>query len=166
MSYIYIAMKQMINIKRNCWVLPSNLIFFVTLLFLLSACDKRDNPVPTARFTVTINLSLPDYNKEYFILNYDPYNHRTIGISGILIVRGATNDGTQGYNAFERFCPHDQKISCKVNFDDDFTTATCPCCESQFFIGSFDGDIIKGPTDYPLKTYKTRLEGRRLTIYN
>lgn len=159
-------MKQSFDIKTSCALAPLSLICFLILLCLSSSCDKRNNPVPVARFSITINLDRPDYIKESFTLNYDPYTHRTVGVAGVLVVRGVTSDGTEGYNAFERYCPHDQKTSCKVKFDDVFIYATCPCCESQFFIGSFDGDIIKGPTDYPLKTYKTRLEGRRLTIYN
>lgn len=160
------TINQLIDMKKCGWGTLFNLIYISTLLTLLSSCDKRDNPIPTVRFSVTIDLSLPDYNKDAFELDYDYITRRIVGISGVLIVRGVTSGGTEGYNAFERYCPHDQKTSCKVSFDDDFTTATCPCCESQFLIATPDGDVLEGPAVYPLKTYKTRLEGRRLIIYN
>lgn len=156
-------MKQPFDIKTNCALTPLSLIYFLILLSLSSSCDKRNNPVPVARFSITIDLNLPDYNKDAFILNYDPYTRRVVGVSGVLIKRDLTGDG---FNAFERYCPHDQKTSCKVKFDEDLSTATCPCCESQFLIASPDADVLDGPSVYPLKTYKTRLEGRRLTIYN
>lgn len=154
-------MKQMINIKKKSVLPLFDLVYILILLPLLFSCDKRDNPVPVARFSVTIDLSLPPYNRDAFVVNY--YNGRIVGIAGVLVLRKLTGDG---YNVFERYCPHDQKISCKAEFDEDFATATCTCCESQFLIANPDGDVVEGPSVYPLKTYKSKLDGNRLTIYN
>lgn len=153
----------MVKIKMKCWVILFKLILILLLPNLFSSCEKHKNPVPVARFSVTIDLDHPDYIKESFVLNYDPYTRRVVGVSGVIVVRKVTGDG---YNVFERYCPYDQKTSCKVNLDKDFPSATCPCCESRFFIGTSEGDVLDGPSVYPLKTYKTRLDGHRLTIYN
>ncbi len=128
---------------------------------LFNSCETERHPVPNYRFSVTIDLNLPDYNSEFFTLNRDRYG-RKAGISGVLIIR----KGFDEYYAFERYCPHDKSENCKVSFDDDGFTATCSCCQSHFLVAISDGDVIEGPAKYPLKTYRTRLDKNLLTIYN
>ncbi len=140
------------------------IFFFVLLLMLTISCDKNENPIPVVRFNVTIDLNLPDYNKDNFTLTR--VGTQKVGVSGVLIKRGIGSDGSVQFFAFERYCPHDQSLTCSVAFDDDFATATCSCCESQFLVATQDGDIINGPSKYPLKTYQTRLVNNLLTIYN
>lgn len=146
------------NIRKSIFII-------ILFAFFATSCDKRENPIPIARFNVTIDLNLPDYNKNNFTLIRD-FSGRKIGVSGVLISRGTGSDGSVQYFAFERYCPHDQSISCNVDFDDDFTTATCSCCKSQFLVATQDGDILSGPSKFPLKTYHTRLNNNLLTIYN
>lgn len=154
----------MINFKKNRFQTIIRVIYISAFVLFLSSCDKDENPIPTARFSVTIDLNLPDYNKDAFTL-YQVHGRR-VGVSGVLVVRGIMSDGTSGYNVFERYCPYDKKSDCTVKFSNDFATASCSCCQSQFFIASTDGDVLEGPSRYPLKTYKTSLSGNRLTIYN
>lgn len=134
-----------------------------TLLFVFG-CKEDDHPVPNQRFTAYINLMLPDYiNKDAFVAIYDSYGSR-IGIGGVIVYR--VGDGR--YYVFERYCPHDEKLTCLVDLEEGNTSAQCPCCESRFFIISETGDRIEGPSDYSLKPYRNRVEpnGTILVIYN
>ncbi len=82
--------------------------------------------------------------------------------NGIIIYRSSPEE----FNAFDRTCPHDWEInnrSIKVNVD--FTEAICPQCSTHYALSSF-GTPTSGPGRYQLKNYKTRFEGRYLTVWN
>ena len=104
---------------------------------------------------------LPDYNKDVFSVRNDRYGNR-VGVSGVIVYRMAFDE----YHVFERYCPHDQKLTCAVDIAPGNTTAVCPCCESEFLIATQDGDVVSGPSVYSLKTYRTRMDGNYLVIYN
>jgi hypothetical protein len=82
--------------------------------------------------------------------------------NGIIIYRSLPEE----FNAFDRTCPHDWEInnrSIKVNID--FIDAICPDCSTHYALSSF-GTPTSGPGRYPLKNYKTRFDGRFLTVWN
>lgn len=132
----------------------------VTLIFAFG-CKKEEHPVPNYRFTAYIDLGLPDYNRDVFTVSYDRYGNR-VGVAGVIVYRVAFD----AYYVFERYCPHDQKLTCAVKVEEGNTTAKCPCCESEFLIAAQDGDVLEGPSVYSLKTYRTRMDGNYLVIYN
>jgi nitrite reductase/ring-hydroxylating ferredoxin subunit len=136
------------------------IILLVTLIFALG-CKKDEHPVPNNRFTAYIDLRLPEYNTNVFTVGYDRFGSR-VGVAGVIVYRVALDE----YYVFERYCPHDQELKCAVDIADGNTTAICPCCESEFLIAAQDGDVIDGPSDYSLKTYRTRMDGSFLVIYN
>lgn len=134
--------------------------FLLTFLFLFG-CSKEDNPVPNVSFTAYIDILLPDYSGTVFTINRDRYGN-LIGISGIIVYRLSDVE----FYAFERYCPHDQKLTCKVSVGDDNSIAQCNCCQSEFLILSPTGDVVSGPAQIGLKRYKTRIEGSYLVVYN
>jgi len=74
--------------------------------------------------------------------------------------------GSDGYYAYDRTCPHDyvtNSLSIKVNID--FIEAICPDCSTHYALAAF-GTPSSGPGRYPLKNYKTRFDGRFLTVWN
>ena len=136
----------------------------LTILFfflLLPSCSKDDDPVPNVSFTAYIDIFLPDYSKTVFTVNRDRYGNQ-IGVSGVIVYRLSNSE----FYAFERYCPHDQKLSCRVALDDDNSMAICPCCKSEFLVLSSTGDVVSGPSRYSLKYYRTRIDGTYLVISN
>jgi nitrite reductase/ring-hydroxylating ferredoxin subunit len=82
--------------------------------------------------------------------------------NGIIIYRSLPDE----FNAYDRTCPHDyviNNLSKKVNID--FIEAICPECSTHYALSSF-GTPISGPGNYPLKNYKTRFDGRYITVWN
>jgi len=135
--------------------------YLIIALILFLGCKSDEHPVPNYRFTAYIDLMLPNYNKDVFIVDYDRYGNR-VGVGGVIVYRELSGE----YFAFERYCPYDEKISCRVEIAEGNTTAVCPCCGSEFLIISQDGDVLEGPSVYSLKTYHTRIENGELVIYN
>jgi nitrite reductase/ring-hydroxylating ferredoxin subunit len=128
---------------------------------LLSGCSKDDYPVPNVSFTAYIDIHLPDYSGTAFTVNRDRYGNQ-IGVAGIIVYRLSDIE----YYAFERYCPHDQKINCKAVLADDKSTAVCTCCESEFLILSPTADVVSGPSKLGLKNYRTRIDGPYLVVSN
>ena len=141
--------------------MKKNSVLILVTLILTFGCKKDEHPVPNYRFTAYIDLMLPDFNKDVFTVSYDRDGSR-VGVSGVIVYRMAFDD----YYVFERYCPHDQKLTCAVEIAKGNTTAICPCCESEFLIVAPDGDVVAGPSVYALKTYRTRMDGNYLVIYN
>jgi nitrite reductase/ring-hydroxylating ferredoxin subunit len=82
--------------------------------------------------------------------------------NGIIVYRSLLDE----FNAYDRTCPHDyvtDKLSIKVNVD--FTIAICPRCSTNYALSAY-GTPVSGPGKYPLKNYKTRFDGRYITVWN
>jgi len=81
--------------------------------------------------------------------------------NGIIIYRGPDE-----FYAYDRTCPHDyavNELSIKVNID--FTLAVCPKCGTTYAL-SASGTPASGIGRYPLKNYRTRFDGRFVTVWN
>ncbi len=132
--------------------------YYILLLISLSSvlfnsCETERHPVPNYRFSVTIDLNLPDYNSEFFTLNRDRYG-RKAGISGVLIIR----KGFDEYYAFERYCPYDNSENCKVSFDDE---------EFDTVITNYSDDSnVKQEAEPKRKTEYQRLESTFTSKYH
>ncbi len=82
--------------------------------------------------------------------------------NGIIVYRSLPDE----FNAYDRTCPHDfavNGLSIKVNVD--FTQAVCPRCSTCYALSAF-GTPVSGPGQYPLKNYKTRFDGRYLSVWS
>lgn len=134
--------------------------FFYSLFILtiLSGCTTNDfnnsNPnIPNYSFTVDLNLSLPSYSNLTFAGNAIYYAN--VGAKGIYVF----NTGS-GYNAFDAACPNQALNSCKTMTLNGINVV-CPCDESEYSL--FTG---LGKLEYPLKQYRTELNGNVLRVYN
>ncbi len=136
------------------------LVVTITILFLFG-CSKEDDPIPNVSFTAYIDIRLPDYSGSVFTVNRDSYGH-LIGVSGIIVYRISDVE----FYAFERYCPHDKKLTCRVTVGEENSIAQCSCCQSEFLILSPTGDVVSGPAKSGLKVYRTRMEGDYLVVYN
>ncbi|MDR2929167.1 MAG: Rieske 2Fe-2S domain-containing protein [Cytophagaceae bacterium] len=126
----------------------------IALCFILQSCSKNSNIVPNVHFDSVIYLLDPKYrNKDVFTVSY-------LGYAGVIVCKAGNV-----YNAFEMYCPHDQKESCKVSRKDN-TTAICNCCKTEYLIAT-SGEVIEGASKYSLKQYNTEYSiNNYLRIWN
>jgi nitrite reductase/ring-hydroxylating ferredoxin subunit len=147
--------------------------FFISLAlatFLISCENNKNDVIPDEYVDFTIDLM--DFPNIYSVIGSDTVDANDLRIdqrryaggfngNGIIIYSGA-----DGYYAYDRTCPHDyveSGLSVKVKID--FTIATCPKCSTSYALAAY-GTPASGPGRYPLKNYKTRLDGRFLTVWN
>jgi hypothetical protein len=148
--------------------------FFIRLIIitLLISCERNKNDViPDVYVDFTIDiLDYPVLESFTGSVIVDANDMRIADRkyaggfdgNGIIIYRSLPEE----FNAFDRTCPHDWEVnntSIKVNID--FIDAICPDCSTRYALSSF-GTPTSGPGRYPLKNYKTRFDGRFLTVWN
>jgi len=155
-------------------VSDSKIIFFLIAMALavtFSSCDKSKNDViPDVYVNFILDLNDPEFVDLNAMGGSVTVDARTnnwgsdaAGFegNGIIIYRGPDE-----FYAFDRTCPHDYAVnglSIKVNID--FTLAVCPKCGTTYALSSF-GTPASGIGRYPLKNYRTRFEGRYVTVWN
>lgn len=134
-------------------------IFILAMMSILiiNACKDKENPVPTTYVNITIDLNEAEFND----LVPGSYKYLTGGVSGIVVYRKTFEE----FTALERTCPHEAETDIRVSVIPDNTLfLECKTCESRFYIE--DGSVTKGPSEFPLRSYKTMYNGRYLRIYN
>lgn len=145
----------------------------ITIISILSSCNKENDVIPDVYVNFNLDLSDP----QFVDLN---------GFGGTVTVNAKTNNwgvNAAGYNgngiivhagadeffAYDRTCPHDYSIdgsSEKVNIDPSFSIyAICPKCGTKYAL-SAGGTPASGIGRYPLKNYKTSVNGRYVTVWN
>lgn len=137
-------------------------LFIIFLFFIFSAtitCRKDDyKPIPDTYVNFTINTSSTIYLN---LNNVGGYEYLTGGYKGIVVYRLSNDE----FMAYERACPHDwENDSAFVNVNSSGMILTCNACGSEYIIT--DGSNLSGPSEYPLKQYKTTFDGTYLQIYN
>jgi nitrite reductase/ring-hydroxylating ferredoxin subunit len=135
----------------------SLLIILLLIVTSFKQCKEHENPVPITNVNITIDLNDANYN------DFVPgsYKYITGGVSGIVLYRKNFNE----FSALERTCPYEADYGTRVTVDtDNDLFLLCDSCESRFYIE--DGSLLGGPSEYPLRTYKTSYDGRFLYIYN
>jgi nitrite reductase/ring-hydroxylating ferredoxin subunit len=84
--------------------------------------------------------------------------------NGIIIYAGVDE-----FYAYDRTCPHDyvvNSLSIKVNIDKaNSTIAICPKCGTTYAL-SAGGTPASGIGRYPLKNYRTSLQGNLVIVWN
>jgi hypothetical protein len=150
-------------------------LFFIamTLIVVLSSCNKKNDVIPDTYVNFTLNLNDPEF------VNLS-------GFGGSVAVSSTTNNwglGAAGFNgngiiicsgveefyAYDRTCPQDYEVSSlsiKVNIDPtNSTLAVCPKCGTKYGL-AVGGTPTSGVGRYPLKNYKTSYEGNYVTVWN
>ena len=82
--------------------------------------------------------------------------------NGIIVYRAQADE----FMAYDRTCPYDYAVKgSSIQVDVDGIYAVCPECDSHFALPSF-GSPTSGPSNYPLKLYKTSFTGQFVHVYN
>lgn len=134
-------------------------ITFFGIISILSGCDNDQvvDQIPYKPFNdISINLT----GQQYLPLKSVGYVTIDGGVKGIVLYK---NPFKEEYFAYERNCSFEPTASCaRIEIDDSGLFMIDPCCASQFSFES--GYPIAGPASYPLRRYKTYLDGNFLTI--
>ena len=142
-------------------------------VFVSSSCKKSNtnttpNPVPYEPISLTMNLNNPLYSP---LLNQGGYVYvDNYGYKGLVIV----HDYADQYWAMDRSCPYHVTSTCgKVVMQKAGLGIACgsygannvfkACCSSTY---SLDGNILTGPTTFPLRRYSVAINGEILTVTN
>ena len=162
--------------KKSKLILSKITIFlvFVLILSLNESCTKtKQEVIPYVLVDFTISLNDPYFFDLNAVGNHVLVNSKTnnLGIyaagydgNGIIIYRAQLDE----FFAFDRTCPHDYALdgtSVAVEIDDGEIFATCPTCGSKYALPSF-GTPSEGPSKYPLKVYRTSVNGEYIRVYN
>ncbi|ESU29114.1 hypothetical protein FLJC2902T_11530 [Flavobacterium limnosediminis JC2902] len=133
-------------------------LILATIVFI--SCNKDDGPnnnnpyLPNYPVNLQINMSLPAYSSLQF-----PSNAVYVGgygVRGIIVF----NTGS-GYNAFDAACPNQALSNCSTMTVSGIN-AVCACDQKQYSL--FTGLAAGG--QYPMKQYRTTVNGSVITIYN
>ncbi len=149
------------QIKRATCGLHTPILYVAILLLfsvlIISSCEEIAPPVeiPPAYVNESINLNLFEYQK---LQNDGGHVYIDAGVRGIILYRKTVND----FIAFERNCTFQPLDSCAtVEVDNSSFFMIDPCCSSTF---DFEGNPTGGPAEWPLKRYRTFLDGFYLKI--
>jgi len=138
-------------------------LILVTLLLFTTCNKEHEEIIPNVSFFVSIDLTDPKYSAQNTFIVFKDVSGNRAGINGVVVYRLTSNE----YYAFDLMCPNEKSVTCLVGIKDD-VTCECPCCKTQFLIAVPYGDVIEGPSPWPLKGYKTQVTGggTMLNIWN
>jgi hypothetical protein len=141
-------------IKKNIFL--SVLLALMMLLPLSCGKDGR-HPVPDVMVNFTLNLE----STQYIELNVvGGWAYFTGGYRGIIIYRQSIDE----FRAFDRACPYHPYDDCALIRVFDPPLATDTCCGSRFLL--IDGSVVTGPSEWPLKQYRTFFNPPFLQVSN
>lgn len=139
--------------------MKKSILLFLILPILLSCSNSgfnNNNPyIPNYSFSVEINTNFGSFSNLNFVSNAIYYNGPGVGAKGIFVF----NTGT-GFNAFDAACPNQAINSCGV-MSINGINVKCPCDNQEYSL--FTG---QGKLQYPLKQYRTEVNGTIIRIYN
>jgi len=124
----------------------AKILFFSLFMLVSIKCKTPENKIPYLYVDFTINLDEPEFYELNAIGNYI---YVTGGVSGIIIYR----DSRDVFIAYERACPYDPECGRVYVIPDEYKMRDS-CCGSEFSL-TLDGAVLKGPTELPLREYKT-----------
>ena len=145
----------------------------VALTVILSSCNKKNDVIPDTYVNFTLDLNDPEFvnlNAMGGSVTVDSHTNNwgpgAAGFNGNGII---IYSGVDEFYAYDRTCPHDYSVnglSIKVNIDINSSLyAICPKCGTTYAL-SAGGTPSSGTGKYPLKNYRTRFEGRYVTVWN
>ncbi len=144
--------------RNKLFIIP-----ILTLLLLANACKDTEDIIPTYRFSTQITDigTHPDFTQSNtFIVKYDSYGN-LIGNTGVVVYRQSADV----YYVFDLMCPYEKKLSSLIKIEGDIF-CVCPTCKSKFLVASEYGDVLEGPSKWPLYKYNTKEENGTLHIWN
>jgi nitrite reductase/ring-hydroxylating ferredoxin subunit len=154
----------------------SKIVFFfivAALTLSLGSCNKKNDVIPNTYVNFTLDLNDPEF------VNLSAFG-------GSVTVNSSTNNwgagaagfdgngiiicyGVDEFYAYDRTCPHDyvnNSLSIKVNIDPgNSTIAICPKCGTKYGL-TVGGTPVSGVGRYPLKNYKTSVQGNDVLVWN
>jgi nitrite reductase/ring-hydroxylating ferredoxin subunit len=134
--------------------------FLIAALALLGNGCKKENQenIPGVVVDVYIYSSSPAFASLNAV---GGWTYVSGGVRGILVYRR----GTDEFMAYERNCTYQSTNTCAtVSVDASGVIAKDTCCNSQFAM--YDGTVMQGPANLPLRTYRTSFDGNLLHIFN
>jgi nitrite reductase/ring-hydroxylating ferredoxin subunit len=136
--------------------------FFIIIVVLVLSCDDskpvNNNPfIVDYSFSTNLNLNLPTYNVLKFISNPVLIDIPGVGLKGVIVMKAGDND----YRAFEASCPNQATSDC-TKLSINGINAKCACKNEEYNI--YTG--LANGVQYPLKAYRTELNGDNLRVYN
>ena len=136
---------------------------FLVLIPLFFSCSKdsatsnNNTYLPNYPVNFTINLNLPAYNTLKFTANGVLINTSGIGIRGVFVF----NTGNNTYVAYDAACPNQSLGDCS-SMTLNGIMGVCPCDGAEYSL--FTG--LSSGKNYPLKAYRTEVNGDVIRIYN
>ncbi len=128
-----------------------NLLPLLALLFVLLplSCDKdRENPVPYVYVDFSIRIGTTQYLELNTIGGYAYFTGGHMN-KGIIVYRASDSE----FKAYDRSCPFDPfNGNAIIRVDQDWL-ATCRECGSTYELNF--GSVVKGPSQHPLREYRT-----------
>jgi hypothetical protein len=156
----------MIMIRHNF----SILIIILISVFLISesGCRKKrqEDTFPYVPVNITVNMDLPLYQNLKIPGHFVYLNG---GHRGVFLLHSVDDR----YIALDLGCPYQPYEECsQLHYDTSGMNFKCgqyaqgifePCCNSKF---QFDGNILNGPTEFPMRSYHVNHSGSYLYITN
>ncbi|MFT5753748.1 MAG: nitrite reductase/ring-hydroxylating ferredoxin subunit [Flavobacterium sp.] len=136
---------------------------YILLLLIpfFMGCEKdtigRNNPyLPDYSVNINVNLNLPTFSNLQFPGNGVLINTAGVGIRGVFVF----NTGT-GYTAFDAACPNQVLSDCS-SMTLNGINAKCSCDDAEYslYTGLSEGK------NYPMKSYRTEVNGNIIRVYN
>lgn len=129
-------------------------ILYFSFLITAISCQKQNlHPVPSIAFNTNININLPSYSGLQNIggFAYIP----NIGSKGVVVYRKTLDE----FMAFDRHSPSEGGQDCDpLVIDPENSLILMDLCSGAKF-NIIDGSIIEGPSDFPLRGYRTIFDG-------
>ncbi len=125
----------------------TKIAFFLITIFLLNACNGGKNKIPYVYVDITLQLDNPEFSA---LSVPGGYVYITGGFSGIIVYR----EDRDVFKAYERACPYDPECGRVYLNGDSLVLTDSACCGSKFSL-RYDGAVLKGPSEQPLRQYKT-----------
>lgn len=140
----------------------------LALTMVTFSCDNNDterNPyLLEPRFSIDINLNLPQYGGLSIAGNAMYIGGNNVGIKGILVY----HQGFGNYVAWEASCPNHIPNNCSTLTIEAGVTADCGC--DDFTYSLLNGVMLTEFTGerqpYGLLNYRTVVNGSIITVYN
>ncbi len=126
--------------------MKKQILYISFIVFILSACDNPQNPIPYKYVDITIDLNKPEFIDLKAIGNVVEI---TGGINGIIIYRSELEE----FKAYERTCTYDPGCE-RITLNKYKDKMIHECCGSEFSL-TMDGIVTKAPAELPLVNYNT-----------
>lgn len=143
------------------------------LVVFFTSCNKKNDVIPNVYVNFTLDLNDPEFTSlsgfggsVYIDSRTNNWGRASAGFNsnGIIVCFGVDE-----FYAYDRTCPHDyvvNNLSVKVNIDPgNSTIAVCPKCGTKYGL-TVGGTPASGVGRYPLKNYKTSLQGNYVIVWN